>query len=88
LNDDRAELKRIMLVGIVRVATHKSTNQTAAVKIMSTQAIVNSRMSVAAEPEQAERIIQSIEREIVIMKLLEHPNILSLLDVWEAKGLL
>ncbi|KAG8764099.1 hypothetical protein FRC11_005509 [Ceratobasidium sp. 423] len=74
--------------GTVRIATHKVSGQTAAIKIMSTEAIVNSQMSVAAEPEQAERIIQSIEREIVIMKLIEHPNILGLLDVWEAKGLL
>lgn len=55
---------------------------------MSTEAIINSRVSVAAEPDQAERLIQSIEREIVIMKLIEHPNVLGLLDVWEAKGLL
>ncbi|GAB1518284.1 serine/threonine-protein kinase gin4 [Rhizoctonia solani] len=74
--------------GLVRVATHKINGQMAAVKIMSTEAIFNSRMSVDGDPEQAERIIQSIEREIVIMKLLEHPNILGLLDVWEAKGLL
>ncbi|CAE6481990.1 unnamed protein product [Rhizoctonia solani] len=74
--------------GTVRIATHKASGQTAAVKIMSTEAIVNSRVSVVDEPEQAERIIQSIEREIVIMKLIEHPNVLGLLDVWEAKGLL
>lgn len=24
-----------------------------------------------------------IEREIVIMKLIEHPNVLRLMDVWE-----
>ncbi|KDN42822.1 hypothetical protein RSAG8_06576, partial [Rhizoctonia solani AG-8 WAC10335] len=74
--------------GTVRIATHKVSGQTAAVKIMSTEAIVNSRVSVAAEPDKAERIIQSIEREIVLMKLIEHPNVLGLLDVWEAKGLL
>ena len=27
-----------------------------------------------------------IEREIVIMKLLEHPNIVKLYDVWENKN--
>ncbi|KAJ1306790.1 hypothetical protein OPQ81_007776 [Rhizoctonia solani] len=74
--------------GTVRIATHDVSGQTAAIKIMSTEAVVNSRMSVAAEPEQAERIIHSIEREIVVMKLIEHPNVLSLLDVWEARGLL
>ncbi|KAG8744191.1 hypothetical protein FRC10_010657 [Ceratobasidium sp. 414] len=74
--------------GIVHVANHKFTGRRAAIKVMSTEAILSSRMSVAAEPEEADRILQSIEREIVIMKLIEHPNVLSLLDVWEAKGLL
>ncbi|KAG8719868.1 hypothetical protein FRC08_001792 [Ceratobasidium sp. 394] len=74
--------------GIVHVANHKVTGWKAAVKVMSTEAILNSRMSVAAGPEEADKILQSIEREIVIMKLIEHPNVLSLLDVWEAKGLL
>ena len=33
--------------------------------------------------DEAERIIQALEREIVIMKLIDHPNILRLYDVWE-----
>ncbi|KAF8758004.1 Pkinase protein [Rhizoctonia solani] len=88
INVGLGDLERPIIAGLVRVATHKINGQMAAVKIMSTEAIFNSRMSVDGDPEQAERIIQSIEREIVIMKLLEHPNILGLLDVWEAKGLL
>lgn len=28
-------------------------------------------------------MLLGIEREIVIMKLIEHPNVLRLLDVWE-----
>ena len=27
-----------------------------------------------------------IEREVVIMKLIDHPNIISLYDVWENRG--
>jgi len=27
-----------------------------------------------------------IEREIVIMKLIEHPNVLRLMDVWETSA--
>lgn len=27
-----------------------------------------------------------IEREVVIMKLIEHPNVISLYDVWENRG--
>lgn len=33
--------------------------------------------------EEARRILHGIEREIVIMKLIEHPNIMRLYDVWE-----
>lgn len=29
------------------------------------------------------QMLLGIEREIVIMKLIEHPNVLRLLDVWE-----
>ena len=28
----------------------------------------------------------AIEREVVIMKLIEHPNIIGLYDVWENRG--
>lgn len=29
------------------------------------------------------QMLLGIEREIVIMKLIEHPNVLRLMDVWE-----
>jgi serine/threonine protein kinase len=32
---------------------------------------------------KAEKLLLGIEREIVIMKLIDHPNVLSLYDVWE-----
>ena len=59
------------------------TKQYAAVKIVSKNALVNSRMSLNSLAEDHERILQGIEREIVIMKLIEHPNIMRLYDVWE-----
>ena len=31
-------------------------------------------------------IPSGIEREVVIMKLIEHPNVISLYDVWENRG--
>ncbi|GBE86559.1 Pkinase-domain-containing protein [Sparassis crispa] len=40
-------------------------------------------MSLHSLGDEAERILHSIEREIVIMKLIEHPNIMRLHDVWE-----
>lgn len=87
--ESKAELKLYWdELGTVRIAHHKANGQVAAVKIMSTEAIVSSRISVAAGSDEADRLLQSIEREIVIMKLIEHPNVLGLLDVWEAKGLL
>jgi hypothetical protein len=30
-----------------------------------------------------QQMLLGIEREIVIMKLIEHPNVLRLMDVWE-----
>ncbi|KAI0051029.1 Pkinase-domain-containing protein [Auriscalpium vulgare] len=69
--------------GRVRIARHAKTGQYAAVKIVSKTALVNSRMSMQGLDEQAERILLGIEREIVIMKLIEHPNIMRLYDVWE-----
>jgi hypothetical protein len=30
-------------------------------------------------------MLLGIEREIVIMKLIEHPNVLRLMDVWETE---
>ena len=59
------------------------TKQYAAVKIVSKSALVNSRMSLNSLAEDHERILLGIEREIVIMKLIDHPNIMRLYDVWE-----
>ncbi|CDO73303.1 hypothetical protein BN946_scf185008.g65 [Trametes cinnabarina] len=69
--------------GRVRLARHTKTGQYAAVKIVSKTALLNSRTSLYSLGEEAERILHSIEREIVIMKLIDHPNIMRLYDVWE-----
>jgi len=36
--------------------------------------------------DEEDKILTAIEREIVIMKLIDHPNVLSLYDVWETKN--
>ena len=71
------------MVGRVRIARHSKTGQYAAVKIVSKTALVNSRRSLHGLDEHADRILLGIEREIVIMKLIDHPNIMRLYDVWE-----
>ena len=83
--------------GRVRYARHKLTGQSAAIKIVSkVQAVKMQSKSIAAMDEilatgMASRsgtktIPSSIEREVIVMKLIEHPNIISLYNVWENRG--
>jgi serine/threonine protein kinase len=74
------------ITGRVKIARHISTGEYAAVKIVSKQALITSRMSMSGMTEQADKILLSIEREIVLMKLIDHPNVLSLYDVWETSN--
>lgn len=81
--------------GRVRLAKHAVTGQTAAVKIVSKKsaAMVQSE-SIAAMDRNVRNFSGGgvrpmpcgIEREVVIMKLIEHPNVISLYDVWENRG--
>lgn len=82
--------------GRVRLAKHAVTGQTAAIKIVSKKsaAMVQSE-SIAAMDRNAShfsgysntrQMPSGIEREVVIMKLIEHPNVISLYDVWENRG--
>jgi serine/threonine-protein kinase HSL1, negative regulator of Swe1 kinase len=73
----------MFVIGRVRIARHSKTGQYAAIKIVSKTALVNSRRSIQGLDEHADRILLGIEREIVIMKLIDHPNIMRLYDVWE-----
>ncbi|GAA5890492.1 hypothetical protein JCM5296_005062 [Sporobolomyces johnsonii] len=61
--------------GRVKLAKHKATGQYAAVKIVPKPR--------RTHQEKADKMLLGIEREIVIMKLIEHPNVLRLMDVWE-----
>lgn len=42
-----------------------------------------SRNSIKDAAGKQEKAILGIEREIVIMKLVDHPNVMCLYDVWE-----
>ncbi|KAL4989478.1 hypothetical protein BDW68DRAFT_195974 [Aspergillus falconensis] len=81
--------------GRVRLAKHAVTGQTAAIKIVSKKCAAMSQSdSIAAMDKSAgnftgpgaRQMPSGIEREVVIMKLIEHPNVISLYDVWENRG--
>lgn len=67
--------------GRVRLARNRLSGEHAAVKIIS-KTLFQSRFSTGGLGEDAGKALLAAEREIVIMKLIEHPNILQLIDVW------
>ncbi|KAJ9118609.1 hypothetical protein QFC22_003829 [Naganishia vaughanmartiniae] len=72
--------------GRVKIAKHSITGKYAAIKIVPKGLILNSRMSMSEAGARADKVLLGIEREIVIMKLIDHPNVLNLYDVWETSG--
>jgi serine/threonine-protein kinase HSL1 (negative regulator of Swe1 kinase) len=85
--------------GKVRKVRHRVTGQQAAAKIISKRIAETARAeSLASLVESSRRpnagalalganiIPFGIEREVVIMKLLKHPNIVQLFDVWENRN--
>lgn len=69
--------------GRVRHAVNTSTGLQAAIKIVPKQILASSRMSIRDVSAKQDKMTLGIEREIVIMKLIEHPNVLGLMDVYE-----
>jgi serine/threonine-protein kinase HSL1 (negative regulator of Swe1 kinase) len=79
----------------VRKVRHKYTRQTGAVKIIARSTAENTRAQSLANlietiknnsspnPTGFKPIPYGLEREIAVMKLLEHENIVRLYDVWE-----
>ena len=78
--------------GRVRKARHAVTGKYAAIKIVSRKSAEMLRSTSLAVMDTMFRndykgtIPLGIEREVVIMKLIEHPNVISLYDVWENRG--
>ena len=82
----------------VRVVRHRYKDQYGAVKIItrsvaeSTRAqslanlIESTKMSPGFSASGYKPIPYGLEREIAVMKLLEHPNIVQLYDVWENRN--
>ena len=72
------------------------TGQLAAVKIVSKKTAHDARSHsilameklMAKHPQRTNqrRIPVGINREIVVMKIIEHPNIIQVFDVWENRG--
>ena len=74
-----------LAVGRVRIARHSKSGQYAAIKIISKSTLppLMSRVSLNRLADVTEHAQLSVEREIVVMKLINHPNIMKLYDVWE-----
>jgi len=78
----------------VRLARHSVTGQEAAVKIVQKKnaqlsqagSLADLDKAVSKLPEDEDgprRMPVGIEREVAIMKLIQHPNIMKLYDIWE-----
>ena len=78
----------------VRRARHATSGQDAAVKIVQKRNAQISQAGSLADLDKAmsaapnlgdglRRMPVGIEREVAIMKLIEHPNIMKLYDIWE-----
>ncbi|AAS54068.1 AFR696Cp [Eremothecium gossypii ATCC 10895] len=68
--------------GKVLLAQNTETGQIAAVKVIS-KSVFNAQGSTFVGSNDPDVLPYGIEREIIIMKLLNHPNVLRLYDVWE-----
>lgn len=82
--------------GRVRLAKHALTGQAAAIKIVSKKSAALVQSASMTQMDKDATIPCSaagfrlmpfgIEREVVIMKLIEHPHVINLYDVWENRG--
>ena len=82
--------------GRVRLARHCNTGEVVAVKIVSKKsaAMVQSASMAKIDNDAKNPVNKAgnrtmpfgIEREVVIMKLIEHPNVINLYDIWENRG--
>lgn len=65
--------------GRVRLAKHIETGRLAAIKIVGK----GKHEKTPHEGQIGDSLTAGLEREVVIMKLIDHPNVMRLLDVWE-----
>lgn len=82
----------------VRLGTHRYTGEEVAIKVIrkhegtittsTSLAEVNLPLRKSVSPTTSQgnqRLPPAIEREVGILKLLDHPNLLRLVDLWENK---
>lgn len=72
INRKHGKTNKQSIIGLVKSGTHCITGRKVAVKIVNKEKL-------------NESVLQKVEREIAIMKLIEHPNVLNLYDVYENK---
>jgi len=72
--------------GRVKIARHIVSGDLAAVKIIPKRITVNNQNQESVLENAGDRLARSTEREIVLMKLMDHPNVLKLYDVWETSN--
>lgn len=61
-----------MFVGLVKLGVHCVLGKKVAIKIINREKL-------------SESVLMKVEREIAIMKLIDHPHVLGLSDVYENK---
>jgi len=69
--------------GHVKIARHRRTGQLAAIKILPLDFVFGSRTSLNTRLAKADKQRLGIDREIIMMKLMNHPNIMRIYDVYE-----
>lgn len=69
--------------GHVKIARHRRTGQLAAIKILPLDFVFGSRTSLNTRQAKADKQRLGIDREIIMMKLMNHPNIMRIYDVYE-----
>ena len=77
-----------LMIGRVRIAKNADTNIYAAMKVIDKAAperetVCSIATATSKEEDKCEKVKHSIEREVVIMKLIQHPNVIQLYDVYE-----
>jgi serine/threonine protein kinase len=71
--------------GHVKIARHRRTGQLAAIKILPLDFVFGSRTSLNTRVAKADKQRLGIDREIIMMKLMNHPNIMRIYDVYEGE---